>query len=524
MKKYLPFAFGFAAIASGWVLIGSLYGRQPHAEPNSARQPYDSKWILKNVSDTEDAVKIDPYGALGWSMLAAADLAKSREADDGAAAVRAEQAARRSLELRKLGNVGAWDKVISALLQQHRFYDALAECVRAENAGIFSDDTILLHADCLIEVGRYDDAGVLVSKNPRAFGNASGWAVMSRLLDIGGKPQQSIELLGKATAEMDDNGGATGDTVAWFHTRLAQECLRAGRHEDARREFKISLSMYPRDYKALAGLARLCSQEGDWEGAVRWGKAADQVAQMADIRALIGDAYLMLGDRANAEAEYAAVAALVGRPSGINDGMHEVAPMAGTHGHRLDRQYAIYCADHGRDPDGAYAAALRDFQARKDIYAFDTLAWVCLQRGAKAEALQAIDRALARHTKDPMLLFHAGTIYAANGRPQEGAQFLREALQIDPQFDGIASVKARQLLAKTSSTEPASANASLRLRSQQNHEKSFHANRTFGRHCDHLDLGRNPLPGLCPGKGGGEKNDVPVEYEATRPSGRAVYV
>ena len=447
MKKYIPHLLGLGTIASGWILVGSFYMGQPKAEtPSNERVPFNSYFIEKNLQVDEQAVKIDPYSAMGWSMLASSNLSKSRETDDGAAAVRAERAARKSLSIRKLGNIGSWNKLISSLLQQHRFADALAECVKAEKEGIYSDDTILQHADCLIEIGQYDEAGTLVSKNPRAFGKASGWAVRARLLDIAGKPQQAVDLLDRATNQIEANSGASGDTVAWFHTRLGQECLRAGKHGAAQYEFESALRLYPRDYKAMTGLARLASMESQWQQAVEWGLKADAIAQMADTRALVGDAYAMMGDSANAELMYANVAALVGRPSGITDGLHEVAPMAGTHAHRLDRQYANFCADHLRDSDGAYAAALRDLDVRKDIYAFDALAWVCLARGQKLEALRAIDRALERHSEDPMLLYHAGVIYAANGDKTKAGALLKGALAIDLRFDGIAAPKAQRLL------------------------------------------------------------------------------
>lgn len=447
MKKFLPFSLGAILIVTGWMTVATLYS-PPARKPNSStdRLPYDSRFIAVNIEADEKAVKIDPYAAMGWSMLASSTLAKSRESDDVTAAIRAEQAARKSLSIRKLGNISAWNKLVSSLLQQHRFHDALAECIKSEREGIYSDDTLVQHADCLIEVGRYDEAGQLIAKNPRAFGNASGWTVMSRLLDIAGKPQQAIDLLRRAVRQFDENNGASPEVLAWFHTRLAQEYLRTGRRDLAGPEFEASLRLYPRDYKALTGLMKIASQEGRWGDAIEFGLHADVIAPMADTRAAVGDAYAKLGDTTNAELMYARVVALVGRPSGISDGMHEVAPMAGTHGHRLDRQYAIFCADHNRDPDGAYAAALRDFQARHDIYAYDTLSWVCLQRGDKREAEQAINKALEHHTKDPMLLYHAGVIAKANGEVDRCRGYLKSALDIDPKFDGINAERARQML------------------------------------------------------------------------------
>jgi len=401
--------------------------------------PFDSKMIDLGIANNERAVRIDPYGALGWSMLCSAYMGRSRESDDLTMAVKAEAAARKSLALRHLGNVGAWNKLVQALLQQHRFKDALAECVFAEKAGIYSDDTAILRVECLIEVGRYDEAGALVSKNPRAFESGSAKTVVARLLDIGGKSDQAIKLLRQATDDADQNGGMPSDAVAWFHTRLGMLLARVGKHEESGQEYKTALKMYPRDYKAMAGLARLAAQEAKWSEAIDWGCRCDEVAKMADIEALVGDAYAVLGDSTKAEEQYTKVATLVGRPSGVNDGLHEVAPVPGTHGHCLDRQYAIYCADHNRDLEGAYAAAVRDFDARRDIYAYDTLAWVCFKRGDKAEAKKGIDLAISRGTKDPMLWYHAGEIYADSGDDKIATTYLKNALGTDPHFDGVTT-------------------------------------------------------------------------------------
>lgn len=407
---------------------------------------FDSNVIDLQIKNNERAVSRDPYGALGWSMLCSAYMDRSRESDDVVAAVKAENAARKSLALRTLGNVGAANKLVQALLQQHRFKDALAECEKAQSERIYSDDTVVLQVECLIELGFYDRAGVLIAKNPRAFNDGPAKTVVARLLDICGKPEEALKLYGVVAREVDENSGMPSNAVAWFHTRLGMQFAKVGKHAQARKEFLIAVKIYPRDYKAMAGLSRMAFQDGQLHEAIDWGLKSDQVAQMPDVRALVGDAYAALGDSARAEEQYNRVAELVGRPSGLNDGLHEVTTAAGTHGHRLDRQYAIFCADHDRDPVGAYAAAIRDFGSRKDVYSYDTLAWVCLKTGYSDEAKRAIEIALSNGTKDAMLWYHAGEIYANVGESDVASEYLEKALDIDPHFDGIAAPKAAETL------------------------------------------------------------------------------
>jgi len=444
MNKTISIFLSTGILVAGWLGYAQLYshrGIESSLVP-VVHLPFDSRVIDMQIKSNERAVGIDPYGALGWSMMCSAYMDRSRESDDAVTAIKAELAARRSLSLRIMGNVGAWNKLVQALLQEHRFKDALGECEKAEKARINSDDTTVLHVECLIEVGRYDEAGVLVSKNPRAFEDGPSKTVVARLLDIGGKPEEAVKLYRQAVYEIDGNGGMPSSAVAWFHTRLGQQLAKVGKHDESRTEFLTALKMYPRDYKAMAGLAKLAAQDGRWQEAIEWGSRSDEVAQMADVRALVGDAYAMLGDATKAEEQYARVATLVGRPSGMNDGLHEVTSATGTHGHRLDRQYAIFCADHNRDPIGAYAAAIRDFEARRDVFAYDTLAWVCFKKGDTDEAKKSIDQALSHGTHEPMIWYHAGEIYAAIGNEEGAAEYLSKALEMDPSFDGIAAPKA----------------------------------------------------------------------------------
>src|SRR5471030_1324370 len=267
MNKLFPIFVSVGLIAGGWMGYAEYYasltsetGRVP-----VVHLPFDSNVIDLQIGNNERAVQRDPYSALGWSMMCSAYMDRSRESDDLATAVKAEAAARRSLEIRKLGNVGALNKLVQSLLQQHRFKDALAECEKAYARKIYSDDTVVLHVECLIELGRYDEAGVLVTKNPRAFSDGSSKTVVARLLDIGGKPEEALKVYRLVAHEVDENGGMPSNAVAWFHTRLAMQLARLGKHDEARTEYNVALRMYPRDYKAMAGLAKLASQDGRWQ-------------------------------------------------------------------------------------------------------------------------------------------------------------------------------------------------------------------------------------------------------------------
>src|SRR5262245_57730260 len=110
-------------------------GTEPNAtvsaapDPSSGpdeREPYDPELAAKTVAFWEDRVKQDPEGVIELRELASAYLARQRETGDIEDAVKAEDAARRSLKLVKQRNAIAWIRLARSLLAQHRFPEALA--------------------------------------------------------------------------------------------------------------------------------------------------------------------------------------------------------------------------------------------------------------------------------------------------------------------------------------------------------------------------------------------------------------
>src|SRR5208337_1424829 len=81
-----------------------------------------------------------------------------------------------------------------------------------------------------------------------------------------------------------------------------------------------------------------------------------------------------------------------------------------------NRELALFYADQGIKLPEALELARNEFKVRHDIYTWDTLAWVLYRNGKCQEAAGAIEKALALHTNDSLLLFHAGMIYHSLGK------------------------------------------------------------------------------------------------------------
>jgi tetratricopeptide (TPR) repeat protein len=117
-----------------------------------------------------------------------------------------------------------------------------------------------------------------------------------------------------------------------------------------------------------------------------------------------------------------------------------------------NRELALFYADQGIKLPEALELARLELEVRHDIYTWDTLAWVLYKNGRYKEAAEAIGKALALHTHDSMLLFHAGMIYYGLGRDSDAEDFLSRALKTNSHFhlfDAELAIQTLQQIAQS---------------------------------------------------------------------------
>src|SRR5262245_27826093 len=125
------------------------------------RAPYNPATLRKTVEFWEGRARKSPGRFLEHLELAGAYLARQRETGDIQDAVRAERAARRSLELLPRGNVTALTRLARSLLCQHRFPEALEAARRAAELDPVAG---FLVADVELELGHNKEARVAFAR------------------------------------------------------------------------------------------------------------------------------------------------------------------------------------------------------------------------------------------------------------------------------------------------------------------------------------------------------------------------
>ena len=375
--------------------------------------PYEPGLVDRTIAFWEQQAARDPGGFLELRELAAAYLARQRETGEIADAVRAEDAALRSLKIQRRNNAAAMIRLGRALMAQHRFAEALEV---ARFAATLDPEASRLVADVQIERGDYDGARKALAASPPTADDPNYQALRARLEEVEGNVELALRLLREARSLADARPDIPAETVAWYRDMVGHALIDAGRLDEGERACRDALAIFPRDYRAMTGLAEVASWRGDWSAAIEWGEKALAVApQNPAARKLVGDSHAARGDSEAAERHYKLLGELFRSFPRI-----------------YDRHRAQFAAQTGRDFDEALALARADLEVRQDVQGYDTLAWVCLKKGMQAEAEAAMKQALSKGTRRATFFYHAGMIASAGGDPARAREFFTDARAINP--------------------------------------------------------------------------------------------
>lgn len=413
-------------------LLGFRYGskrgaveQQPLKLVTTGAQPKTPGDQL--VIAAQNMVEREPKAARGYNMLASAYMQKARETGDFSLNAKAEEALARA-EAAEPGDYDALKLRAKLLLTFHRFDEASGAARRAQSLNPRDHDNYGALTDALVELGDYDGAVAAAQTMVDLRPDTASYSRVSYLRELHGDTKGAIEAMRmavEAASPKDPEG------VAWCRVHLGDALAREGKQPEAEREYDHALYVFPDYHVALAAKARARLAAGDTDAAVQFYQRAVERVPLPDYAAALGDLYTKLGRADEARRQYELV---------------EFVERGGAQGGTYTRQLALFWADHDTRLDDALAVARSERTARKDIYTADLLAWCLYKKGQHAEAKAAMDEALRLGTRDPKLLFHAGMIADALGDRAAAANYLRQALAINPTFDVLQAEEAKRVL------------------------------------------------------------------------------
>ena len=272
-----------------------------------------------------------------------------------------------------------------------------------------------LLGDADAALGHYDAAYAHYQKMLDIRPDIASYSRGAHLLAMDGNSRKAMWLMIKAIK----TGSPYAENTAWCRTQLALMLFDEGALLPAEQTLQTALKTTPRDAEALAAMGTFKAARGNYPEAISFYKKSVSIAPTLASLAALGDLYQRTGDKADAEHQYAQVQAL-----------HDQNAEADVDDHM---QMAQFYADHDRNLSQALQLAELS-KSSQNVNDADTLAWCYYKNGRQDEAKAAIGTAMARHTPDAAILFHAGMIYAKAGDRVTAGKYLAYALSTNPAF------------------------------------------------------------------------------------------
>ncbi len=367
------------------------------AATSSTRTPGFSE---RDERDTQIAVwnqalAADAKSALAMGHLAALHLQRAREGGTWDDYLQAESLARRSLQTRVKRNARTAVTLTQALLAQHRFVEALTV---ARELVSWEPDPVEYRAllgEVAMEVGDDSTAAAMFDYVWSARRNLSVAPRLARWLELTNQVEKARRVMTDARNTAIARRDVPKETKAWFHLRVGDIELRAGRAQAAAQAFRAGLAIEPQDPRLLAAMARVADHQRDLDAVIAWGERAIGIQMEPATLGLLASAYAARGDRAKAN-EYGEALALV------------AASQPGP----FHRAWSLYLLDRGEQVERILERSQEELQVRKDVYGYDLAAWAMFRAGRPREARVLMARAMRFNTPDPLLATHARMIMA----------------------------------------------------------------------------------------------------------------
>jgi tetratricopeptide (TPR) repeat protein len=419
----------------GWWKTGTPRAAQTASPPptgEAASADFDSTEVL--IRSLEERVKSDPEDFVAYAKLGGYYLERSRETGDVKYVELASRAARASLDLLPAErNPGALSVLAQAEFASHNFVAARDHAQRLVGLAPRKSQPYLLLADALLELGDYERAEEALGKAEQGGERGVGSETRRARFELlrGDFARARARLLGAAAAALEQVPPSR-ETVAWCRWQAGEVTFASGDYERAESLYLDALAGFPDYHRALASLARVRAAREDLQGAIEYAERAVRVLPDPSYVAALGDLYQLAGRDRDAAAQYALV--------------EQIARLGALGGALYNRNLALFYADHDMNPEKAFALASAEYGVRRDVYGADVLAWAALKAGKIGEAESAMREALKLGTRDAKLFYHAGMIAHAAGDEASAKDYLKRALELNPQFDPLQARRARQML------------------------------------------------------------------------------
>jgi len=318
---------------------------------------------------------------------------------------------------------------------QHHVSDGLLLAEKAKQVNPYNAFVYGILADGNVEMGNYDsaikDADKMVSIRP----DMRSYSRISYLREIHGDYPGAIEAM-----KMAVEAGPPGDEATeWTRVQLGHLYENTGDLKSAEMHYLLALQYRPGYAYAIAGQARIAAASEDYDKAIGYYLQADSLVIDYSFKEQLAELYHLKGetDKANRINEWLVDAMNKDAESGMNDD---------NIGHYADRELA-HAYLRSNNYDKALEHALAEYNRRPaNIDVNETVAWAYYKKGNFNNALPYLEMAMKTKSTNPLLLAHAGLIYAKAGDTIKAKSFLERVINSQANIPGSLRKQVSSLL------------------------------------------------------------------------------
>jgi tetratricopeptide (TPR) repeat protein len=375
-------------------------------------------------------LKRSPRNANAFLGLGDALIRKARETGDPSYLNRAEEALKKSLGLAPQ-NAAALRHLAYVFYSRHEFAPAALYSRKAIEINPEDSDAYGVLGDASLEMGRYAEAQAAYDYMMELDQSLYSLSRLAALKSMLGDSAGAIADLERA-ATAGKAAKQPAESIAWAEWQLGMEHFALGDLSQAEAYYRQALETHANYYRALAGLAQVRGAQQRYDDAIELYQKAIAILPKPEYAAALGELYEKIGEAEQARQQYGLVE-YIGKLNALNKALY-------------NRELAYFYADRGMKPKEGLELARRELDYRRDIYAYDVLAWNLYKNGEPAAALKMIHKALSLGTRDAKLFFHAGMIHHGLGELEKARGFLSRALETNPHFHILFAERAERIL------------------------------------------------------------------------------
>ena len=319
---------------------------------------------------------------------------------------------------------------------RHNFAQTLRHAQKAIEINDIEASAYGIMGDAYIELGKYEKARKAYGKMGKLGPSLFSLSRLSHIKDITGDTEGSINDM-KKSISYGIRHRLPKENIAWAEVILGSIYFNKGDLKNAEIHYKKSLSFLKNYYLALEHIAELNAVKGNYKQAIKVYSRVLEINPNPDFHVAIADVFEKMGNKEKSREHYE-----------IATDKYEYQLNSGFNGYL--GHHARFYADSEIDLQKALQLAKKDLEIKKDVHAYDTLAWVYYKLGDYERALSYCRESLKQGTKDAGIYFHTGMINYKAGNFSDARKYLGLSLKTNPYFDMNSPDQAKAVIKQIS--------------------------------------------------------------------------